>query len=479
MSSPDPTAARSSAPARAPGEGRGDALERFANLRHAWLPAGLPATARRLRVLDPQLASVLADAGAELVDDDPDAEIGPAGRLRGDARFALVGIDLERPERWPRVARVAWTAGASLRVRFEAARARRALERLGYRTIDVKLWDWLQGWRAPDPTGFGPQSIARRLPLNALVQGWRSEPEPSLLDALVAEAEAVLGRPFDPGPNLFRRGLVVVLGRQGVLRAAVGPARGRIEEQRRALAALEASSPAAVVHERVPWLRGGGRLGLADWSLEPRLPGAVPAGELDPPLRDECLEFLVALHHAGRGAPSHSSPAADAQVVASACGPEEAHAVQALGSDVEGRLAAIPRGFAHGDFWAGNLLVEAGRLVGVVDWDFAGPGRLPLLDLLGFRLGAVRVGRRLSFGRALVEDLLPWARSGGDDRTRAYCEAIGEPQAATQLEDFVAALWLETLARELRTYADIGGRRGWTGENVRDVLSALGGRPPA
>ena len=165
--------------------------------------------------------------------------------------------------------------------------------------------------------------------------------------------------------------------------------------------------------------------------------------------------------------------------MASASNPEDAPAVRELGSDLEERLAGIPRGFAHGDFWAGNLLVEGGRLAGVVDWDFAGPGRLPLLDLLGLRLGAVRVGRRLSFGRALVEHLLPWARSGGDERTRAYCDAVGAPQAAGRLEDFVAALWLDTLARDLRTYADIGRRRGWAVENVRLVLSALVGRAPA
>ena len=479
MSTPDPTASGSSAPAPGRDAREGSAAESFANLRYAWLPAALPAAARRLRVLDPGLASVLADAGAELVEDEPDGEIGRAARLSGDAGFALVSVDLERPERWPRAARVAWTAAASLRVRIEAARARRALERLGYRTVDVHLWDWLQGWRAPETTGFGPQAIARRLPLNALVRGWRSAREPSLLDALVAEAETALGGPFDPGAPLFRRGLVVVLGREGVLRAAVGPARARIEEQQSALAALEAASPGPAVHDRVPWVRGGGKVGLADWSLESRLRGAVPAGELDPGLLDECLEFLVALHRAGHGAPPQSSPAADAEVVASASNPEDAPAVRELGSDLEERLAGIPRGFAHGDFWAGNLLVEGGRLAGVVDWDFAGPGRLPLLDLLGLRLGAVRVGRRLSFGRALVAHLLPWARSGGDERTRAYCDAVGAPQAAGRLEDFVAALWLDTLARDLRTYADIGRRRSWAVENVRLVLSALVGRAPA
>ena len=445
-------------------------------MRLAWLPASLPASARRFRVGEPALRAVLEDAGAVFVEEHPDVEIAEVLGMRGDAECALVSFDLERPQSWPRAARAGWTAVSSLRLRLDTVRATRTLRRLGYRAIDVKLWDWLQGWRAPETDRFGREAIARRLPLNALVRGWRSRPEPTILHELIAEAEIVLGHPFDPGEPLFRRGLVVSIGEGGVLRAAVGPARRRIDEQRRALAELEAASEDPVIRRRAPWPLGGGRHGLADWSLERRLPGVVASLDLSDELLEDCLDFLVALHAAGRKAPPSYSFADDAEIVAASCRPAVASDIRRVGGVLERRLGDVPPGFGHGDFWAGNLLVDQGRLVGVVDWDFGGPGRLPLVDLLSLRLGTVRIGRRLTFGQALADDLLPWARAGGDEPTRSYCERIGLSVDPGRLQDFVAALWLETLARDLRTYPDLGEQTAWTRENVESVVSVVAER---
>jgi aminoglycoside phosphotransferase (APT) family kinase protein len=51
-----------------------------------------------------------------------------------------------------------------------------------------------------------------------------------------------------------------------------------------------------------------------------------------------------------------------------------------------GRLAGhrTPQSVVHGDFWPGNLLVERGRVLGVIDWEAARPAGTPARDLARF-----------------------------------------------------------------------------------------------
>jgi hypothetical protein len=74
--------------------------------------------------------------------------------------------------------------------------------------------------------------------------------------------------------------------------------------------------------------------------------------------------------------------AAQADVVARACASQEAPLVRGVAEKLEAVLAEVPCGFAHGVFLDGNLLVENGRLAGVVDWDTAGLDRPPHVDFL-------------------------------------------------------------------------------------------------
>ena len=67
---------------------------------HSWLPAVVPASARRFRVHDADLARTLEDAGAELVEAGADVEIATAAGDVGLAPFAVVTLGAEpRPER--------------------------------------------------------------------------------------------------------------------------------------------------------------------------------------------------------------------------------------------------------------------------------------------------------------------------------------------------------------------------------------------
>lgn len=269
---------------------------------------------------------------------------------------------------------------------------------------------------------------------------------------------------------MVREGVLLSLSPDVVLRVALGAGRDPMLRQRSALESLRTGTLPEEVESRVPWPLGYGKTGLADWTVERRLSGAPPRGAVEGPLRKECLDFLVALFAAGTGA-APASPAADAEAVAAHCSAEDAARLRALGRLLEQELAGVPRGFAHGDFWPPNLLVEHGRLAGVVDWERAGPGRLPLVDLFKLMLEADELAGR---GRAsLVQFLLPWARAGGDEVARGYCSRIGFDPEPRLLERLVAAYWLDHFAYDLQTFSDRGGRAEWMRANIANVVPAL------
>jgi aminoglycoside phosphotransferase (APT) family kinase protein len=442
--------------------------------RHNWLAAVLPAAARRFRVVDPQLVATLLSAGGELCDSDPDVEIAPAHQLRGDTRTAIVLLDVALPEGGSRPLRAARRSIGFAKVRLQTVAARREVRRRGYETIRVVPWEWEQAARLPGghPHSRSP-SLPERMPLGALVVGTRGPPEPTLLDEALAAASQVRGAPLRTAWPLVRQGGLVAIGDDSVVRVAVGPAGRELRLLRTGLAALEASSPPPIVSARIPWLHGAGTVGLAAWSLEQRLPGAEPPLELPDALLAECVEFLAELHLAGRGGEPEPPLAEQADVIAKTSEPGAAQAVRELGSRLDDQLADVPRGFGHGDFWTRNLLTDKRGLSGVVDWHAGGTGRLPLVDLFHLRLSTVFQRRRQYLGDALVEQLLPWARGGGDEIARAYCRRIGLETDPDLLEALVGAYWITRTARELELYADRVERRLWMRHNVEAVIPAL------
>jgi len=74
----------------------------------------------------------------------------------------------------------------------------------------------------------------------------------------------------------------------------------------------------------------------------------------------------------------------------------------------------------HGDFWPGNVLAvsPSGRVTGVVDWDCAGPGQLPLHDLLHLHVLARRLAGGGELGEIVVRSL-----GRGIDQTLAVASA--------------------------------------------------------
>jgi hypothetical protein len=431
--------------------------------RHVWLGAVVPSDARRFRVLDGALAATLADAGADLVDSRPDVEIAPAAALVGDALCGITALEAAPPHSRHRIGRAVGRLVAYQRLRRETARARSGVERLYARAIVVP-WEVRHRVHVPGTERPGVRGgLADRFPLAAVVVGGAAAST-----VLQEAARAAAVRPV--AAPLARSGTLVVPGEAEVLRIAVGPGRRHLVRQDAALAALLASSPEEFVVSKLPLRLGKGVTGVAEWRVERLLPGVpappIPGGRL----LDDCVEFLVALHFLGTGSAADPvSPAANAEVVAVECAGADARAVIEVGRRTEEELAAVPCGFAHGDFFSGNLLVEGGRLRGVVDWVQAGAGRLPALDLFNLVLGGRCMVTGQPFAPAFVEHLLPRVRSGRDRLMAAYWRKVGLDR--TLLEALAVAYWLEYLAYQLVLFQDRDA--AWVRQNVRPVLAAL------
>jgi len=440
---------------------------------HAWLAGVLPEGAHALRVEDPELASTLADAGAAIVTHEADVHIvsGRPGNPTAACVIAVLGEP--RREGGGRLARTGRRLLSHARVRMCATTVRKRLQEAGYRRTAVFFWDIgqpLREARDPSPIGGG---LAERFPARALVVASRGERPASLLDASLLQASVQASTTLTRIPPSLRTGLLVMPMPEGVLRVAVGPGRDRIAGQHDALESLRALDPPRIVTDRVPWTQARGHLGLGEWSLERTLPGRLAIPPVDGALLDDCLDFLVAIHVAGCTEDAVGGPTSTAEVVSAALTGEAARAARQLGERIEELLAPVPRGFGHGDFWHGNLFVEHGRLVGVADWDSAGPGRLPLLDLLHLLFTAQWRNPPSFWGEALLSRLLPWSRRGGDHVSAQYCRRIGLELEPQMLPALVAAYWLDRVAYQLSTYEDRRRQALWLHRNVEKPLGAF------
>jgi aminoglycoside phosphotransferase (APT) family kinase protein len=422
-----------------------------------------------VRAADDDLATLLEAAGAELVDEGGEVEIGPAEGLAGRAPLAIATLDRAVVPRGGLVGRLGRRVLATMGLRLDALAARRTLRRRGYGDVAFLPWDvgstlrlgGHRGWRRP---------AAERLAQRGVVIGVRGQRGPTLFDAALAAASEAVGRRLSAAAPSVRHGVLVASAGEAVIRVAVGPDAGQIENQFAALEKLSAANPPSAVGERVPWPLARGRVGLAVWTLERRLPGTRPQPALPGTVLDQCVDFLVALHAVGGDAEPASLTGA-AEVIASVA--REPEAVREVAAATDDALSAVPRGFAHGDFFRGNLLLTDGRLLGVVDWDAAGPGRLPLTDLLHLRHHTDNRPEDEDWGLLLVERLLPWARRGDDRHVRAYLDGAGLDRDPVLVEALVTAYWLEHASYQLRSHPHRRDQPRWLARNVDGVLGKL------
>jgi aminoglycoside phosphotransferase (APT) family kinase protein len=456
----------------------------LANRYHGWIWAALPAGCRLVLVVgDPELAASLRSAGLEVeVEGGPPPHsaarrAGPRttvvalGRLPTSAELAAAIAGLERSDAvalaLPEDGR--WTAMILRRLR------------------EARLEAWTLA------IGAGPHRRARtrvraafaRRPgptVRAVVLGARP-PVRSLLDEISALAAHAIGQ------RLARRSVTVLstgtvlaelVGPSGdrfALRLGGGPAADLLARSGENVAALLAAGPPSAVRERllVPLARGS--TGPVRWTLEHWVAGRHPV-RMSARLWNECLGFIVALHGAPARTPDATNGAAwslepDFRALEQHADDRGRHTLARLEAELRRRLADVPRGWAHGDFWPANLVVEGDRLRAVLDWDSASAGAPAMLDLMHLLLLSDRRTRRLPHGSRSIDVLLPLAHGGGDARMRRYCAATATPGAASTLEGLALAYWVSRVGRDLRTYQNRPGRRAWMDANLHRPLQAL------
>lgn len=132
-------------------------------------------------------------------------------------------------------------------------------------------------------------------------------------------------------------------------------------------------------------------------------------------------------------------------------------------------LAAV---CTHGDFWPGNLLSTArgDRLTGVVDWEFADPEGMPLLDLLQLLLVTKGLSSGKGFTRLLVERLST-RRFEEDERpfVEEYCCQLGI--STRSIWPLVFMAWLDWVYRRTSVH---GYLPSWRHNEINGFMEATG-----
>lgn len=448
------------------------------------LAAVLPADARTLWVDDERLAHELRRDGYEIASAGADvAVLTRAAALHHAPRTEVVVVLLDGARSASLDGGRLHDAGARLRAyaqtSAELQQTRRQLRRRGHSRVRALRWDHGLPLGAAAPEA-GPLALHRpqRYPRRAVVVAG-GQAEPTLLDLAVTLSWTGAGRAESAGaraaaPLVTPAGTVLLWTEAGLLRVGLARGRQQVEAPASVLALLAEQATSDIVTDRVPTLLARGRAGAAHWSLEQRMPG-MPAR---PPVRgrllDDCVDFLIALHQVPPVVPWRR-PAVAAGTAPVSRLTERAADVRRLADAARDRVADLPRGFGHGDFWHRNLLVEHGRLSGVVDWDSAGGERLPFLDLMHLRTNqALRPGGH-NWGRAVVDTLLPWVERGGDAHAERYAAALGLSLTQELLRALVVVYWLDWLDYQVAQYEVRSRERRWVRGNVDLVADALAG----
>jgi aminoglycoside phosphotransferase (APT) family kinase protein len=456
----------------------------LANRHHGWIWAALPADCRLVLVVgDPELAASLRSAGLEVeVEGGPPAR-SAAGHAGPQTTVVALGRLPTPVELAAAIAELEPSDAFVLALPEDGRRTAMILRRLREAGLEASALAVGAGphRRAPE---WARAAFARRArpAVRAVVLGGHP-PVRSLLDEVAARAAHAIGQ------DLARRSVTVLstgtvlaelaapTGDRFALRLGGGPAADLLVRSGDNVAALLAAGAPSAVRERLPVPLARGSTGPVRWTLEHWVSGRHPV-RMSTRLWNECLGFIVALHRAPERAPGGTNGAAwslepDLRALEQHADDRGRHTLARLEAELLGRLANVPRGWAHGDFWPANLVVDGDRLLAVLDWDSACAGAPAMLDLMHLLLLSDRRTRRLPHGSRSIDVLLPLAQGGGDARMRRYCAATATPGAASTLEGLALAYWVSRVGRDLRTYQNRPGRRAWMDANLHRPLEEL------
>jgi aminoglycoside phosphotransferase len=328
--------------------------------------------------------------------------------------------------------------------------------------------------RVPRPT-FGPlagrrsRARARQAAPAALAKlggpqaaGWRlGEPFEGRGDTNVFAVEA-----GDCSPALLK---------------ATGSQQGRLQLERQveALTALHQDPRLGPWAQLVPRTLGVGDVDGLYFVLESRLPGA-DSRRLPEPERERvipmALETLAELYARTRTVAAMDTATVDrwvrepaAQVRAVVRGTHR-DAVDALAARLVAELSGrtLARAWAHGDYNQTNVLVDRGRVSGVVDWTEAEPD-----GLVGADVVTLLVFQRILAGTELGPVLLEWLADPSP--VAGVVAAMQRAGAGEELDVRTILLlsWLRHVGGNLSHSTRYAANPIWMHRNVRTVLAGI------
>lgn len=125
--------------------------------------------------------------------------------------------------------------------------------------------------------------------------------------------------------------------------------------------------------------------------------------------------------------------------------------------------AQLPRELSHGDFWLGNVLFKGNEVAGIIDWEWATPDGIRMVDMLHMLLFSKATERGESFALYLRKF---WTDELEDEEITSRIRRVFAP-AGMDMEDakFLGlALWFEILWQ--RTVPESLFLRAW----VEDMI---------
>jgi O-antigen/teichoic acid export membrane protein len=133
----------------------------------------------------------------------------------------------------------------------------------------------------------------------------------------------------------------------------------------------------------------------------------------------------------------------------------------------------VPMGWIHGDFVPSNILVsDQGAVLGIIDWELAGPADLPPLDVVSLLLATRAHQRRQELGHVVRECArgAPWTEFEQDLLDSASSRLPG-----AQVDSRTLALlwWLRHVAGNLTKSTRYARSRFWARWNVLPVLETF------
>ena len=454
---------------------------------------------------DPALAEVLRDSGYSVTESPAGAHAGNGGvdavlydttgvpghseltdavaelSEGGVVSIAVAGGRVTPPRAVPTVLRMGQLLLSPLQTASalaEARKARRALKDVGLESTRIATGD-----RSRSRYGLGRGGWLRRLrtPVGFVLTGTRGPRAPSLLDTAIDRARESAGLPLERlSTTVFESGRVMVClrapdGESFFMRLAAGPSRRQLDVSLDALEAIAGASVPPEVLDRMVIPLAEGAVGPLRYSFEPNAVGAHP-WRMTEDLWEDALEFLVALFGvdvSGSAMQVEEGFVKQGERMMEYVGEQEREALPSILARLEERLAGVPRGQSHGDFWAENFLVREGRLATVLDWEWAAQEALPLLDLFDLIALSRKRVRDLTPGERFTEVLWPLVRNGGNEQTRAYCKAVGVSPDLQTLEALAVAYWLNRVGRQLHPLAVFLQREGWNESNLHGPIRKL------